>query len=179
MKKIVRILKIVVIVIALAVGAGYIFGSVAGDVEYTSSVEIEAPQGFSWSVFQDPTHMRTWLQGFQRIEMLDGDIGKPGSQYNIVLLEHGKEIQVVQTLLEMRPPKEMIYALENDHLMGRTEIVFETLNQKTTITAKTVSHGRGGFQNLLVHLGKGHIANGDQENWNRLKQLIEAKYARK
>lgn len=178
MKRSSRIFKIILFALLLLVGALYVVGKTCGELEYETKVEMEAPLGFSWSVFQDPSHMRTWIKGFQRIEMVDGIVGQPESIYNIILVESGQEVVVEQTILDVRPPELMKYSISNEFVEGTTLIEFSSDLQKTTVVVTSKIHGLNAFKNLLVHLGKGRLTKQDQTNWSKLKQLVEAKYAR-
>lgn len=178
MKRSSRILKILAFALLLIVGALYVVGKTCGELEYHTKVEMESPLGFSWSVFQDPTHMRTWIKGFQRIEMVDGIVGEPGSRYNIILEENGHLITVEQTIIILRPPDLMKYDIANKFVAGTTIIEFSSDLQRTSVIVTSKVHGLNAFKNLLVHLGKDRLVEQDQENWSNLKQLVEAKYAR-
>ncbi|MFT4679359.1 MAG: hypothetical protein ACI84C_000968 [Flavobacteriales bacterium] len=178
MKRSSRILKILVFVLLLIAGALYAVGKTCGELEYQTKVEMEAPLGFSWSVFQDPSHMRNWIRGFQRIEMVEGVIGQPGSQYNIILEENGHQFTIEQTIVILSPPDLMKYDIVNDYITGTTNIEFSSDLQRTSVVVTTKVKGQNAFKNLLVHWEKDGLTDQDQDNWSKLKQLVEAKYAR-
>ncbi|MCB0762288.1 MAG: SRPBCC family protein [Flavobacteriales bacterium] len=178
MKILGRTLKLIVALALVVFLAGFLYGWQAGPVSFESEVQVDAPQGYSWSVFQDPSHMRTWLSGFQRIEMVDGQIGQPGSSYDIIAVDHGEEIVIRQTIISIRPPEQFTYSMSNEFIEGSTEILVTTEGQKSKFSVKTTFEGTSPIKNLLVHLSSSHLATDDQANWDRLKHLIEARYAR-
>jgi hypothetical protein len=100
-------------------------------------IEVKADQQSTWNVFQNPARMKQWIEGFKRIEMLEGSIGQVGSTYRLLFVQNGEENELFQEITEIEAPVVFSYNMHNDFLVGSSTTTMTEENGITTITSVT------------------------------------------
>ena len=174
--KIKRILKASAVILVALATIILIFGYAAGEQQYSFDTVIEAPVEKTWNTFQNPMYFSTWMDGFQEIEMLDGNPGMPGSVYKITFLHGNTESHLVEKVTISDPPVQFAFDIENSALIGHVDVQLSQNNDGHTVLTNTVNYrGTNPFWNALIALGQSNIKDGDQGNFTRLKEFIESK----
>lgn len=96
------------------------------------TISINAPVEKVWKVFMNPDSLKHWLTGFVSAEHLTGNPGVKGGTCKLKFIEHGKEIQVIETVLMVEPEKLYASSIYNDKFMVENEVLFTSCSNNTT-----------------------------------------------
>ena len=81
-----KVLKYILFLIIGLVVLYFAIGLIKPVVQYGHEVTVNKPVKEAWAVAQDETKYGQWLKGFKSIELLEGEKGKAGSKYKVVVI---------------------------------------------------------------------------------------------
>ncbi len=159
----------------LILGGVFIYGSSQGALKSEMELEIDAEQQEVWSYFQNPGNFKKWMDGFEKIEMLEGIPGTVGSTYALHFNNDGTEHVLYQELTSMDPPNGLSFKLTNDLFEAELDIQLEEMAGKTKMSVSMLSEGSNAFYNAAMHLAKDDIDLNQRKNYEAFKNLLENK----
>lgn len=81
-------------------------------MKYKVEVIIDRPREEMLVLFQDVTFMKKWQQGFQSLEVLEGEPGEVGSKSRLTYLSKGKPSEIIETIVEKDLPDRFDFLYE-------------------------------------------------------------------
>lgn len=150
------------------------FGYFADGMDHVSTEEVDAPTDVCWKFFQKVHRMDEWINGFKKIEIIEGFPNKPGSSFRVTLDRDGEEIHLIQTVKAFEVGKIFSFDMENDQIYGHTEITFQDNPEHTLITYRQVLKGKNAVYNAVLELNESSFIEEQNQNLHRLRKLIEA-----
>lgn len=136
---------------------------------------VNAPVEKVWGIFMDPDSMQHWLTGFISAEHISGPKVQPGSVNKIRFKERGREIEVIETVLEVRANEQYSFRMEHKSLESLITVRFVSIGQVTEIIQTVQFSAKGFFMKLMMPLMKGGMKKGMLRDLQNLKSFIESK----
>lgn len=170
-------MKILKVILGIVVGLVVVFfavGIFAPSFTYENKVEVNAPVEKAWAIFTDESRMGDWLTGFQSIETINGNPGEVGSKYRMVFVENGEEMVITEEVTAYRENELFAFTLDADPLISDVEVKFTGNDERTEIIATNLVEGKNLVWKSLLRLMKSMLANRGQEQYDKLKEIIES-----
>ena len=170
-------MKILKIILGLVVGLALVFfavGIFAPSFTYENKVEVNASVEKAWAIFTDQSRMGDWLTGFQSMETISGNPGEVGSKYRMIFVENGEEMVIMEEVTAFQENKLFGFTLDADPLISDVEVKFTGDESKTEITATNHVEGKNLLWKSMLRIMKSMIANRGQEQYDKLKEIIES-----
>jgi len=142
--------------------------------DYENSVTIAKPPAEVWAAITDDTRMKEWLQGFVRMENVQGDPLTVGSKWKLVFLEGDEEIEVFETVTEVKIGETFAFDMETDPFLGHTTIQLTPAGDGTTLTATNTVKGKGLLMSAALRIMKGMMESRAQSSYGKLREMVEA-----
>ncbi|MEM7247907.1 MAG: SRPBCC family protein [Acidobacteriota bacterium] len=163
-------LSLIVVVMVIA------FTFAPTSFDYTNEVRIERPVEQTWAVFTDGSRMGEWIHGIERVENVSGEHLEVGSQWKLVMVEGGRDIEMVETVTACEPPSVFSFDMDNPWFLGQHAITLrpEDGGAATVLTAKNTVAGKGAFKRFLLWIGREGITAQGQHAYEHLKEIVEA-----
>lgn len=150
------------------------FGYFTPPLDHTAMEDVDAPTDLCWSFFTKVHRMDEWIEGFKKIEIIQGLPNKAGSQFRVTLERNGDENVLIQTVKEYEQGKIFSFDMENDVIFGHTEITFEDSDGRTHIHYRQVLQGKNAIYHAALKLQEGKFMTQQNGDLHRLRLLIEA-----
>ena len=126
-----KILKYILIVMLILVVIFLAFGIFQPSVSYGHEISVNKSIEEAWAVSQDETKYPLWLEGFQSMELLEGEPFQVGSKYKVIVNpgDGQPEFEMIETIVSIK---------ENDHVemhfdsefMDFEQMVVDTFGEK-------------------------------------------------
>ncbi|MFQ5639147.1 MAG: SRPBCC domain-containing protein [bacterium] len=169
-----KILKGVLGILAAFVIGFFLVGFFVPTFTYLSKVVVDKPVGEAFAIFNDESRLGEWLAGFKSIESVSGEPNQVGSTYKLVIEDEGEVMEMMGTVTAFVENELLSFHLVNDVMTVDTDIRFVSQGDRTEITATQKVEGRNLFWKSLLPLFQSVITQKSQENYDRLKTVIEA-----
>ena len=127
----------------------------------------------------NPMMMKEWLEGFQKIEALDGFLHGPGSRYMLTLEMGGREIKVLQEVTLFEWKKELGLKMNFPHILVKTNVLFEESGKGTQMNIKHDIQGDNLFWKSVIPIVRPILKNSFDKNFINLKEVLEKPRAKK
>ena len=169
-----KIAKWVTLVILLILIGFFTLGLVKPTVQYESKIVVDQPVDKAFMVFLDVSKMGEWLTGFKKIEIVKGMPNIPGSIFNLTMEINGKEITVTEEVTDFRWNDHFSFILNHDIMSVECENKFIARDMKTEISCTYVVTGKNLFWRSIDVLMKGKMEKQAQDDFDKLKKVIES-----
>jgi hypothetical protein len=161
--------------------SGTIFGVVAfgyfsNSLDHFAEEEVEAPTDICWNYFTKVHRMDDWIEGFKKIEIIEGLPNKPGSTFRVTLERDGSENVLTQTVIAYEKGEIFSFDMENEIIFGHTEISFDRSNGKTIIKYRQILQGKNAIYHIGLKYNEARFVKQQNEDLHRLRKLIETEY---
>lgn len=145
----------------------------AASIKITTSVN--APVNRTWEILSNPVYLEQWVSGFIAIEHLQGNAGNVGSTSKLKFAERGKEIEVVEKILEVVPHKQFTIQITGDEFESISDIRLISLGRKTELIQAVQLTPKHILMKIMMPVIKGEFKRRMTEDLGRLKNLVEKK----
>jgi len=170
-----KILKYILGIAAILVLAFLTLGLFTPELNYETLTEIDAPLEHAFAVFTDGDRSSEWLVGLKSIENISGQEFEVGSMWRLTFEQDGEVMVMTEEVTAYKENEVFAFTIDSDVLIADVEIRFIPLDStRTKIVATSTSVGKNILWRSMLAIVKSDIIERDQENYNRLKQLIES-----
>jgi uncharacterized protein YndB with AHSA1/START domain len=167
-----KILKIAAVILAILIISFLFVGIVSPSYEFTCSVQVKASPEKCWSVYQDTTQMKQWNEGFQSLKLKSGEYRKPGSVYELIIVQD-KMYVMSQKLTDIQEPAHASFELDNDVMKSKYTFSFTREGNETLIQNHYHVTGNNPFWKSILFLSRTMIESKMNEELILLKKEIE------
>ena len=168
-----KALKYIGIGILIAISSFFIMGLLHPDGEYTITIVVNAPVEKTFSVFNDTTRMREWMQGMVSMENISGGANEVGSKWKTTFRDHERDIVMTETVTGFKANELFAFNLSNDVMNSDNEIRFAAVGNTTEIKAHTKYRGGNLFWRSMFVFFEGSMKQQQQEMYELLKAVVE------
>ncbi len=173
-----KFLKYTFVVIVVLIAAFYAVGLMFPEVEYGAEIVVNKPIEEAWAVSQDESKYSLWLEGFQSMELIDGEYGEPGSKYKIVVIpqEGQPEFEMIETLVS-KADNESVHMLFDSEMMDfEQKILFSEQEDGVHVKTESLVIGKGLSSKAMfaiMEMAGAAFTVQENKNMNNLKKVIE------
>lgn len=168
-----RILKVLVIILAVLMLIFLSMGLFVDSYEYESSIQVKASPEKCWNVYHDTKRMGQWMMGFESLTLKAGEPMQAGSTYEIVINDHDKRMVMSETIKEVNAPTLISCELTNDVLKSEYSFSFKGDSNSTTIANHYKVAGNNVIWRSILFLSKSYMESSSREQLEELKKVIE------
>lgn len=168
-----RILKVLVIILAVLILIFLSIGLFVDSYEYESSIQVQASPEKCWKVYNDTKLMSQWVPGFESLTLKSGELMKVGSTYEFVINDHDEKMVMSEAIKEVSEPNSISYELNNDVLKSEYTFSFKGDSTSTTINSHHKVTGNNLIWKSILFLSKSYMESSVQEQLTGLKRVIE------
>ena len=108
------------------------------------------------------------------METISGNPGEVGSKYRMIFVENGEEMVIMEEVTAFQENELFAFTLDADPLISDVEVKFRGNESKTEITATNHVEGKNLLWKSMLRIMKSMIANRGQEQYDKLKEIIES-----
>ena len=138
----------------------------------TISVEISRPQAQVAELFSDPGNATRWMHDVDRIEVISGELGQPGSKYRLVPKKGSMEF--VATVLARDLPHQVRLSLDSPGVDVAVTGTFKVLSPtKTLLVSQEVFGFKGAVSRVFGFLARFAIRKAHRRHMEAFKRFAE------
>jgi uncharacterized membrane protein len=144
-------------------------------MEFTCTVDIDAPRERVVAIFQDPENLKYWQEGFISAEHLEGEKGRTGAISRLRYKMGKREMDLMETILKNDLPHEFVGLYVHEHMSNTMTNTFKELpNGHTRYTAHLHYTEFHGFMiKVMAFLFPGMFKRQVQKWLDRFKVFVE------
>jgi uncharacterized protein YndB with AHSA1/START domain len=167
-----KILKILIIVLALLIMGFFALGFTTPSVEYSSTITVEKPIEEAWAIMADETRVSEWLKDVKRMEPVSGTPNTVGAVANIYVDNNGEEMMMQETITKYDVPNIIAMTFTMDFMDMDYEMTLKEKNGKVEISSHSKTTGNGPIAKSIVAMMPSMMKAQEDTNMNNLKKVI-------
>ena len=169
-----KVLKTIILVIAIILGGFALIGIIKPSVEYGVSVEVSKSPDQAWNVYTNPDLFDQWLEGFKSITVVEDVEGIVGSVYEVEVDANGNQAVFTEKVTAFDENELFGMHISNEDINTDISVSFEaTESGGTKITSHGVAKGTTWFMKSMFALMGSAFQEQEQKNYDALAALIE------
>ena len=139
------------------------------------TITINKPVEAVWDKLMNPDNLKFWLTGFVSIEHVSGELGKPGSISRLKFMERGKEMDVTETAVAIKPNRQYTFNMTGTAFDTATDIRLISFGSRTEMIQTVQFIPKQFFMKLMILLLKGAMKKRMENELIRFKNFVETK----
>ena len=139
------------------------------------TITINQPVETVWDKLMNPDNLNFWLTGFVSAEHISGDYGKTGSVSRLKFLERGKEMELTETAVLIKPNQQYTFTMTSIPFDTDTDIRLISFGSRTEMIQTVQFFPKQFFMKLLMPLIKGAMKKRMENELIRFKNFVETK----
>lgn len=170
MKYLKYLLGIILLLVLLFIGKGFLTPSIS----YDSAITVDKPLKEAWAVMNDESKITEWLKGITKIEHVSGEKGTVGAVTKYTFEENGQKSEILETITSISPEESITMTFVMEGVMEMDyKVEFVETAGKTQLKSSTINRGVGVFMRSMMSFMKGSMQKQEDENMGNLKKLID------
>jgi uncharacterized protein YndB with AHSA1/START domain len=172
----VKAVKLIASLLLGLVLAFLLIGFFIPQVEFHSSIDVNAPVDQAFAVYTDESLMGEWLTGFVSIENISGAPLEVGSRWRLVFKgDGGEEIEMIEEVTDYEPLRHFGFVSESDDVFVDAHTrFFSDGGGGTRIEGSSQLSGKTVFMRSLLPLFKSQMQQRQDQDFEKLRELIES-----
>lgn len=173
-----KILKYIIIVVAILIAAFLAIGLVNPEVEYGHEITVRKSVEEAWAVAQDESKFPQWLDGFKSMELIEGEYGAVGSKYRILVnpQEGQPDFEMIETVVSKEEFDHVYMVFDSEMMDFEQTMRFEEADGGTTVTTESKVIGKSlPMRSMFAMMESftGAFTTQEAKNIDALKVVIE------
>ena len=152
----------------------FLTGALNKSIEFEQNIIIKRSSKKVYFALINPVRMGEWIQGFEKVEALDGFLFGPGSRYIITFRVGNRKVEVFEEVTEFLWKEELGLKLCFKHITVNTNIQVENTDSGTCLLVKNEVTSAGIIWRSLIPFLKPGIKKHFDQNFINLKEMLEA-----
>lgn len=148
-------------------------GVVNRSIEFSDELYINRPVKIVYFAMMNPMKMDAWVQGFEKLESLDGFLNGPGSRYLLTLRIGNRKVVVMEEVTSFNWKEDLGLKFDFGHMIMETMIVFQEEGEGTRLLVETKVTGNGILSSSMITFTKPIIRKHFVTNFTNLKLMLE------
>ena len=137
------------------------------------TITIDKPVEKVWEKLMDPESLKHWLTGFVSMEHVSGEYGKPGSVSKLKFFERGKELDVTETVIDIKPNQQYTFNMTSIPFDVDTDIQLNSIGSSTEMTQTVQFFPKNFSMKLMMSVFKGAMKKRMEDELIRFKKYVE------
>lgn len=169
-----NLLKILAVLVVISIITLVSLGMNKKPHVVTTEVMIEAPVEEVFAYVSDFEHNKEWVTGFVSADLKKGEPGAIGSEYKLVMLENGKEVEIREEITDVIPNTLIQLAMKSKSVNGQIDIEFEPVSHFVTQVREIhTMHGKNLLARLGIRMYRNQMAEQKQLMYNQLSENLK------
>ena len=173
-----KILKYLLFVVVGLVIIFFAIGLLKPSINYGHEITVNKSVKEAWAVHQDESKFGQWLKGFKSIDLIEGEAGKVGSKYKVVVNpgEGQPDFEMIETVVAMEEFDHVALSFDSEMMRFDQTTSFSETDGKTTIKTDSKVSGKNMMLRSLFALMEifgGAFQAQEEKNIEALKKVIE------
>ena len=139
------------------------------------SITINQPVETVWDKLMNPDNLRHWLTGFVSAEHISGEYGKTGAISKLKFKERGKEMEVTETAVLVKPNQQYHFNMTSTAFDLDTDIRLISFGSRTEMIQTVQFFPKQFLMKLFMPLVKGAMKKRMENELVCFKNFVEAK----
>ena len=139
------------------------------------TITINQPVEKVWEKLMNPDNLKFWLTGFVSVEHISGEIGKAGCISKLKFSERGKELEVTETAVTVKPNQQYSFNMTSISFDTATDIQLVSFGSRTEMIQTVQFFPKQFFMKLLMPLMNGTMKKRMENELVRFKNFVETK----
>lgn len=173
-----KIIKYILLAIIFLVILFFAMGLMNPSIKYGAKITVDKPLEETWEFTQDETHYHKWLEGYQSMELIEGEHNQVGSRYKVIVqpAPDQPEFEMIETIKAIKENDFVTLHFDSDMMDFEQTIYHSFSNGKTTVRSDSEVIGKNLVMRsmfaLMETLG-GSFTTQEQKNFDALKIALE------
>ena len=125
------------------------------------TITIDQPVEAVWDTLMNPDNLKFWLTGFVSVEHISGNYGGTGSVSKLKFLERGKEMELTETAVLVKPNQQYTFNMTGTAFNADTDIRLISFGSRTEMIQTVQFFPKQFLMKLLMPLIKGAMKKKD------------------
>lgn len=145
-------------------------------MKYTCTIEIDLPIDAVSKLWDNEKYFEKWQDGFQSIDLLEGEPGTIGAKSRILLEQGKRKIELIETVITNDLPHEKKALYEHMHMTNTQTTRFQEISANRTRYISEVQYTKfnGFMPKLMAKLFPGMFKKQSQKWMNQFKAFAES-----
>ena len=144
-------------------------------MKYIVDITIDRPRAAVVKAFENPDHLKEWIDGLQRYETLSGVHGEPGAISRLAVKMGKREIEMTETILENKLPDEVTVIYEARGVFNRVRNRFVDLGDAHTRVINEQEFRFDGFMRVVGFAMPGSFKKQSKKYLEDFKNFVESR----
>ena len=176
--KMLSFLKYPLYVIGALIAIFFIVGLLKPSVKYGHEITVNKAVKEAWAVHQDESKYGQWLTGFKSIDLIEGEKGKVGSKYRVVVNpgDGQDDFEMIETVVAVEEFDHVELTFDSEMMRFDQTTTFSENEGKTTIKTDSRVSGKDLMMRsmfALMEMFGGSFQAQEEKNVEALKRVIE------
>ncbi len=137
-------------------------------------IEIDRPLKEVYAAFNNPDNLPRWISGLQRTEHISGTPGQVGAKTRQIYLEHGRIIELIETITAHEPMKRFAGDITGEGVNCAIHVEFVDRGRSTLVVLGSDVQSRTFMIRLMLPFISASIRKRQGSDLKRFKSLVEA-----
>ena len=173
-----KYLKYLLFLIIGLVLAFIAIGMIKPSVSYGHKITVDKSVEEAWAVAQDETKFGQWLEGFKSMELIEGEAGKVGGKYKVVVNpgEGQDDFVMIETVVSKKEFDHIGLSFDSEMMVFDQTTFFVEADGKTTIKTESKVKGKGLVMRSMfavMEIFGGAFQAQEEKNFDALKKVID------
>lgn len=168
-----RAVKVILGIVTLLVVVFFSTGLIIKKTTYQVKIEIEKPVTEVFSTFNNQELLKEWMTDVKSVKPINIKSGTVGSEYEMTVVNQGKEIIMREKVLAFVPNKKVTLFFDAEDMLKTDEYNFSFSDDKTIITKNVICKSDSYLMRCMFPYFKGTFTEIDQSYLNDFKTYIE------
>lgn len=139
-----------------------------------SRIQVERPLQEVWEWTDDPDNLAKWQKGFERYELISGELGEVGMVAHQHYKEGKREFYLRETLLEKQAPNHARLELHHKTMTSIIDMDLIATNENSTEVSCLCAIELRGIWKILGPLMRKTFQKRQDEGFEMMKEAVEA-----
>lgn len=102
------------------------------DLKLKVEVQIAQPVAHTAALFCNPANTSKWLKGLRSFELIEGELGRPGSRANVLYVNGLTRLKMIETVHHLDMPDKYVLGYESDGFESMSYNLFHEHDAEAT-----------------------------------------------
>lgn len=172
-----NIFKYLGLILIILVFLFFIMGLIRPSVHYGHTIIVDKPVSEAWAVHQDISKYDQWLDGFQSIQLIEGEKNTVGSKYRVTVIPRDGEAEFImnETIESFVPNDHISLNFDSEMMQFDQTTRFVDKGRQTVISTESKVTGKTFITRCLfssMETIAGMFQSKEVENIENLKNVI-------
>ena len=173
-----KILKYILYAILILIVLFFGMGLLNKSVSYGHEIRVDKSIEEAWAVTQDADKYDQWLEGFQSMELIEGEYMQEGSKYKVIVNpgEGQPEFEMTETVVDVEEFDHVTMHFDSEFMDFEQTISFAEVDGQTSVKTDSKVFGKGLMTRSMfavMEMLGGAFTTQEVKNIENLKKVIQ------